>query len=52
MLISLKPEIDQYFEHTMVMDENQEIRRNRLHQMAHLSDVIKKFANMNEIIVK
>ncbi|KML37906.1 MULTISPECIES: glycine--tRNA ligase subunit beta [Bacillaceae] len=52
LLISLKPEIDQYFEHTMVMDENQEIRRNRLHQMAHLSDVIKKFANMNEIIVK
>lgn len=52
LLISLKPEIDQYFEHTMVMDEKQEIRSNRLHQMANLADLIKKFANMNEIIVK
>lgn len=52
LLISLKPEIDHYFANTMVMSENSEIRKNRLNQMANLSKLIKKFANMNEIIVK
>jgi len=52
LLISMKPEIDQYFEHTMVMAENLEIRENRLKLMANLADIIKRFANMNEIIVK
>ncbi len=52
LLISLKPEIDHYFANTMVMSENSEIRKNRLNQMAKLANLIKKFANMNEIIVK
>ncbi|GLB58238.1 glycine--tRNA ligase subunit beta [Cytobacillus sp. NCCP-133] len=52
LLISMKPEIDQYFEHTMVMAENKDIRSNRLTQMALLAGVILQFANMNEIIVK
>jgi glycyl-tRNA synthetase beta chain len=52
LLVSMKPEIDQYFEHTMVMAENLEIRENRLKLMANLADIIKDFANMNEIIVK
>ncbi|WP_313798241.1 glycine--tRNA ligase subunit beta [Cytobacillus sp.] len=52
LFVSMKPEIDQYFDHTMVMADNLEIRENRLKQMAKLADVIKNFANMNEIIVK
>jgi glycyl-tRNA synthetase beta chain len=52
LLISMKPEIDQYFEHTMVMADNQAIRTNRLNQMAILAELIMQFANMNEIIVK
>ncbi|WP_394137495.1 glycine--tRNA ligase subunit beta [Cytobacillus oceanisediminis] len=52
LLISMKPEIDQYFEHTMVMADNQAIRTNRLNQMALLAELIMQFANMNEIIVK
>jgi glycyl-tRNA synthetase beta chain len=52
LLISMKPEIDQYFEHTMVMADNQAIRINRLNQMAILAELIMQFANMNEIIVK
>ncbi|WP_026583857.1 glycine--tRNA ligase subunit beta [Bacillus sp. J33] len=52
LLISMKPEIDQYFDHTMVMAENQDIRSNRLNQMAKLAEIILQFANMNEIIVK
>ncbi|MBP2241660.1 glycyl-tRNA synthetase beta chain [Cytobacillus eiseniae] len=52
LLISMKPEIDQYFDHTMVMAESQEIRVNRLSQMAVIARLIKRFANMNEIIVK
>ncbi|MFO1443428.1 glycine--tRNA ligase subunit beta [Bacillus sp. Bva_UNVM-123] len=52
LLVSLKPEIEQYFDHTMVMAEDRNIRNNRLSQMVNLAKIIKKFANMNEIIVK
>ena len=52
LLVSLKPEIDQYFDHTMVMAENTELRQNRLNQMVKIASLIKKFANVNEIIVK
>lgn len=52
LFVSMKPEIDQYFDHTMVMADNLGIRENRLKQMAKLADIIKNFANMNEIIVK
>lgn len=52
LLVSMKPEIAHYFENTMVMAENNDIRENRLNQMVKLAKVIKQFANMNEIIVK
>lgn len=52
LLISLKPEIDLYFDNTMVMADRQELRENRLNQMVLLAKTIKKFANVNEIIVK
>ncbi|WP_338451583.1 glycine--tRNA ligase subunit beta [Niallia oryzisoli] len=51
-LVSLRPEINQYFEHTMVMAEDEAVKQNRLSQMGKLSQLIKKFANVNEIIVK
>ncbi|KAB2338552.1 glycine--tRNA ligase subunit beta [Cytobacillus depressus] len=52
LLVSMKPEIDEYFDNTMVMADNHEIRQNRLTQMIRLADMIKKFANVNEILVK
>lgn len=52
LLVSMKPEISQYFEHTMVMAENEAIKQNRLSLMVKLSEVIRKFANVNEILVK
>ncbi len=52
LLVSLKPAIDGYFEHTMVMAEQENIRSNRLSQMAKLAEIIRQFANVNEIIVK
>ncbi|MCJ7841852.1 glycine--tRNA ligase subunit beta [Lederbergia sp. NSJ-179] len=51
-LASLQPFISTYFDHTMVMTENVEIKRNRLAQMKHLAKLITNFANMNKIIVK
>ena len=52
LLVSMKPEIDQYFEHTMVMAENEDVKQNRLNQMVKLSEIIRRFANVNEILVK
>jgi glycyl-tRNA synthetase beta chain len=51
-LISLKPAINDYFDHTMVMVENQELKTNRLSLLATLARYILDFAKVNEIIVK
>lgn len=48
----LSPVISAYFDHTMIMAEDESVRKNRLAQMKMLSDVIKSFAMMNEIQVK
>lgn len=52
LLVSMKPEINQYFDHTMVMAEDETIKQNRLSLMVKLSGLIKQFANVSEINVK
>lgn len=52
LLISLKPAINAYFDHTMVMVENEEIKTNRLSLLTILAKYIVNFAKVNEIIVK
>ncbi len=51
LLISLQTEIEQYFEHTMVMADEEAIRNNRLSLMKEISDLISTYAAMNKIIV-
>ena len=51
-LASLQPIISAYFDHTMVMADDESIRQNRLTQMKKLAEVIGSFAAMNEIQVK
>ncbi len=51
LLTSLQTEIEQYFEHTMVMAEDEAIRNNRLSLMKEISDLISTYAAMNKIIV-
>jgi glycyl-tRNA synthetase beta chain len=52
LLISLKPAINAYFDHTMVMVDDQELKTNRLSLLAKLAAYILNFAKVNEIIVK
>ncbi|MHC0035877.1 glycine--tRNA ligase subunit beta [Pseudoneobacillus sp. C159] len=52
LLVSLKPAINAYFDHTMVMVENEELKTNRLSLLAKLARFILNFAKVNEIIVK
>lgn len=52
LLTTMKPEIDEFFDHTMVMAEDITIRKNRLNLMVKIANLIKKFAYVNEIIVK
>ncbi|MBY0096340.1 glycine--tRNA ligase subunit beta [Mesobacillus maritimus] len=52
LLESLKGEINNYFEHTMVMADKLDVRENRLNQMAMLASLITKFAKVNDINVK
>lgn len=51
-LASLEPMISSYFDHTMVMTENESVKRNRLALMKNLAKLIYQFADMNKIIVK
>ena len=49
---ALKQAIERYFDHTMVMSEDESLKMNRLAQMKELADLIKNYAAMNDIIVK
>ena len=51
LLISLQSEIEQFFEHTMVMAEDDTIKNNRLSLMKEISDLVATYAAMNKIIV-
>lgn len=52
LLVSLKDDIANYFEHTMVMADDQAVRQNRLSLMVKIAEKITQFANVNEINVK
>jgi glycyl-tRNA synthetase beta chain len=52
LLVSLKTPINNYFDHTMVMAEDENVKNNRLSVLVELAKVIKEFANVTEIIVK
>lgn len=52
LLQSLQQPIEQYFDHTMVMDDEAAVRQNRLNQMRELSAIILAFADFNKILVK
>lgn len=52
LLVSLKDEINAYFDKTMVMVEDVGLRNNRLSMLAKLAQRIKAFADVTEIIVK
>lgn len=50
LLASLKTAIENYFENTMVMAEDEAIRFNRLSLMKEISELIGKFAYMNKVL--
>ncbi|MFC0270041.1 glycine--tRNA ligase subunit beta [Metabacillus herbersteinensis] len=52
VLFSLKESINSYFDHTMIMADNPEVKANRLAQMVKLSSLIQNFAKFNVMIVK
>ncbi|WP_100398310.1 glycine--tRNA ligase subunit beta [Bacillus sp. FJAT-44742] len=49
-LSSLEETINNYFDNVMVMTENETVKENRLTQMNHLSEEIKKFASFQHIV--
>jgi glycyl-tRNA synthetase beta chain len=52
VLAGLKVVINNYFDHTMVMSEDENVKTNRLAQMVKLAQLIESFAKMNVILVK
>jgi glycyl-tRNA synthetase beta chain len=52
LLIAFKPSINDFFDHTMVMVDNEELKLNRLSLLSKLAKHILSFAKVNEIIVK
>lgn len=52
LLVAMKPEINDYFDNTMVMSDKEEVKENRLNQMAALANLIMKMAKVNDIVVK
>ncbi|HBL6256070.1 TPA: hypothetical protein LR715_002470, partial [Listeria monocytogenes] len=48
----LRTTIDAYFDNTLVMTDNDELKNNRLALLFELASFIKEFAQMDEINVK
>ena len=48
-LITIIPAIDKYFENTMVMDENNEIKQNRINQLTYILEIFDKVAYLNKL---
>ncbi|WP_215112915.1 glycine--tRNA ligase subunit beta [Exiguobacterium sp. s63] len=51
LLQTLETPIMMYFEHTMVMSEDEAIRQNRLHEMNRLATTIKSVADFNALVL-
>lgn len=51
-LASLQGAINDFFDHTMVMTEDQALKNNRLALMSQLAEMIISFANVKEIVTK
>lgn len=51
-LTSLAPLIDDYFDKTMIMVDNADVRTNRLHQLAQIAQMTDQFGNLTNLIVK
>ncbi|OLN23388.1 glycine--tRNA ligase subunit beta [Domibacillus antri] len=52
LLARLKPMIEQYFENTMVMAEDEKVKQNRLAFMSRLAAYILEFADVPAVMVK
>ena len=48
-LTTIIPAIDKYFENTMVMDENNEIKQNRINQLTYILEIFDKVAYLNKL---
>ncbi|EKK20188.1 Glycyl-tRNA synthetase beta chain [Fructilactobacillus florum 8D] len=51
-LANLRPVINDYFEKTMIMAENQNLKANRLAEMNRLAKIINEFASVDHIMTK
>lgn len=50
-LRALEAPIVAYFDHTMVMSDDEAVRRNRLHEMSRLATTIESVANFNALVL-
>ncbi|WP_409297628.1 glycine--tRNA ligase subunit beta [Peribacillus sp. SCS-26] len=50
LLASLKPSIEAFFEHTMVMAEDESLRHNRLALLSEMTESIRGFAEINKVM--
>lgn len=48
-ILNVSGDIDKYFENTIVMDENKDIRANRINQMTYLMNIFTQMAYLNKL---
>lgn len=52
LLVGMRPVINDYFDRTMVMAEDEKVRQNRLSLMKELADIICDYCHFQHIVVK
>ena len=50
LLVSIKEEIDSFFDNVMIMDEDMSVRQNRLSMMCSIRDTMKNVADLSKIV--
>lgn len=48
-VISLVPDIDKYFDNIIVMDENKDVKENRINQMTYIMNLFNRVAYLNRL---
>lgn len=50
LLVSIKDEIDAFFDNVMIMDEDMDVRQNRLSMLCSIRDTMKNVADLSKIV--
>ena len=50
--VDLQPVIDNYFENNMIMDKDEDVKNNRLAQLAQINQLATRMGDLSKLVIK